>query len=83
MPAILPHSGSARFAASLHLVTKHLVWNAAGPSKQLRLPEEYKIYAQASHPFSRDGAMMYLFLTGQNRHGTSTTCPVISLTTTN
>jgi|GraSoiStandDraft_24_1057298.scaffolds.fasta_scaffold40310_4 hypothetical protein len=29
-------SGSARFADSLHLVTKHVVWNAARPSKQLK-----------------------------------------------
>lgn len=36
MLATSPHSGSARFAASLHLVTKDVVWNAAGPSKQLK-----------------------------------------------
>jgi len=36
MLATSRHSGSARFADSLHLVTKDVVWNAAGPSKQLK-----------------------------------------------
>jgi len=36
MLATSPHSGSARFVDSLHLVTKDVVWNAAGRSKQLK-----------------------------------------------
>jgi hypothetical protein len=34
-----PHSGSARRADSSHLATKHVVWNVAGRSKQLKVTE--------------------------------------------
>jgi len=51
MLATSRHSESVRFADSLHLVTKDVVWNAAGPSKQLKGKKQFRVYAQPSHRF--------------------------------